>query len=167
MTTFAHNGNGKLVKGPGGKLAKDCQCCGCPDVVCTGTDGVGWRIVGYMDGMIDLAYLGSPPPSGQCGARPTWDGTFTAFNDLSNGCNYAIDQEYCMDGWRLVSTPDRSEVSLDPDGDDFTYGLRLRVGSAGIVWQGAKICGDTFAGIYTQTGGSASGPSTLELEENV
>lgn len=164
--SFAHQGNGKLLKGTSGKLALDCQCCGCPDVVCTGTDGAGWRIVGYTDGMIDTAYLGAPPPSGACGVRPTWDGVFSKYTTTGNGCNYRIDQEYCMDGWRLTFSPTLSEVSLDPAGSDFSYSLRLATGSH-VIWEGSKFCGSTFAGIYTQTAGGASGPSSLELEENL
>lgn len=164
MTTFAHQGNGKLVKGPGGKLAKDCECCteSCPDVVCTGTDGVGWRIVDYADGMIDASCV-----TGACASEPTWDGTFTW---KRNPCEYRMAANRCIDG--KVSkynegTPTAISLLFDGDGNAY-YDIRITAGGTRTtLWGGQKYCGDTFAGVYTQTNGCSSGPSTIEIEENV
>ena len=69
MSTFAHQGNGKLIKGPGGKFAKDCVCCGC-------TCPNGYRIVSYSDGLFTIPNPCSGNALSACPGYTAWDGTF-------------------------------------------------------------------------------------------
>ena len=162
--------NGKPIINADGTFQR--QCCGCaetcPDVVCSGTNGVGWRVAGYTDGMFDTSCLGTATGGNVCGVRPTWDGKLIARNFIQP-CEYRVDQEYCIDGWKAIITGSATAISLNFDGDgNAFYQIRISVGgSNNIVWAGQKLCGDTFAGIYEQINGCASGPSSVEVEENV
>ena len=76
MSTFAHIGNGKLVKGPSGKLAADCQCCGpCPYI----DSSVDFVITDFDAGDFDDCGAGS-----FASGATAWDGTFYYNTDYSD-----------------------------------------------------------------------------------
>ena len=160
MTTFAHNGNGKLVKGPGGKLAKDCECC-CP-ATCSGTDGIGWRIAGYVGGLFDLT--GCSAYTFLAKTSPVWPGTFPEALNNTNICYWTPGTGVDLSISGKAAFGRNPRILVGCESTLLEIYLRLFDGGQLLVWQGENV-GTTIDGTYTKIAGCA-GPSALSVEEN-